>query len=161
MQKWFEKYRLHITSGLILFIAIGGISLLYEEQRDKILSAQNALNVEKQGWQKEKSELGGQIDVLQQQITQIGKQSQQSNQQGTVAGASTTQASGSETSGLINLNTANESALDSLPGIGPSKAKAIIEYRNEKGMFKNITDLKNVKGIGDATFEKLKSKITV
>lgn len=63
--------------------------------------------------------------------------------------------------GPINLNTATQEELDSLPGIGPSKALDIIAYREEHHGFKTIDELKNVKGIGDATFDKLKDKITV
>lgn len=63
--------------------------------------------------------------------------------------------------GPINLNTATQEELDSLPGIGPSKALDIIAYREEHQGFKTIDELKNVKGIGDATFNKLKDKITV
>lgn len=62
---------------------------------------------------------------------------------------------------LIDINSAGEKELDALPGIGLSKAKEIISYREEKGEFKSIEDLKNVKGIGDSLFEKIKDKITV
>ena len=51
--------------------------------------------------------------------------------------------------------------LTELPGIGESKAAKIVTYRNEFGFFKTIEDLKNVSGIGDATFEQLKNYITV
>lgn len=61
----------------------------------------------------------------------------------------------------INLNQADESQLENLPGIGPSKAEAIITYRNEKGAFQSVEDLKKITGIGDKTFEKLKESITV
>lgn len=61
---------------------------------------------------------------------------------------------------LININTANESELDSLPGIGPARAKDIISYREENGGFKSIEEIKNIKGIGESSFEKLKDKIT-
>lgn len=61
----------------------------------------------------------------------------------------------------VNLNTATEAELEKLPGIGPVKAKAIIEERSKSGGFKNIEEIKKVKGIGDATFDKLKSEITV
>lgn len=61
---------------------------------------------------------------------------------------------------LVNINTADEKTLDSLPGIGPSMAKRIIEYRNTEGMFQSPEDLKKIKGIGDAKYEKLKDKVT-
>ena len=62
---------------------------------------------------------------------------------------------------LININTADAAKLEELPGIGATKANSIIAYREEVGGFKSIEDLKNVSGIGDATFEKLKDYITV
>ena len=65
------------------------------------------------------------------------------------------------TTTLININTADAKLLEELPGIGATKANSIITYREEVGVFKSIEDLKNVSGIGDATFEKLKDYITV
>jgi competence protein ComEA len=61
----------------------------------------------------------------------------------------------------ININTASAEELDKLPGIGPSIAKAIIDYRTKNGSFKQIEDINDVKGIGDALFEKIKDQITV
>lgn len=61
----------------------------------------------------------------------------------------------------ININKATEEELDTLPGIGESTAKKIIEYRKEKGTFKNIEELKEVSGIGDAKFDKIKDLVTV
>jgi competence protein ComEA len=61
----------------------------------------------------------------------------------------------------INLNQADENELQNLPGIGPSKAAAIISYRNENGPFQTIDDLKKISGIGDKTFDKLKESIIV
>jgi competence protein ComEA len=69
--------------------------------------------------------------------------------------------SGSVSGALININTADEKQLDMLPGIGPSIARAIIEYQMSNGPFKKIEDLKNVPRIGDALFEKIKGLITV
>ncbi len=61
----------------------------------------------------------------------------------------------------INLNTAEAWLLQALPGIGETLSQRIIDYRNENGPFQQIEDLKKVEGIGPATFEKLKDKITV
>ena len=63
--------------------------------------------------------------------------------------------------GKINLNTADASRLETLPGIGPAKAQAILEYRDQVGAFKTIEDMKDISGIGERTFEKLKEHITV
>ncbi|HPZ24249.1 MAG TPA: ComEA family DNA-binding protein, partial [Bacilli bacterium] len=60
----------------------------------------------------------------------------------------------------ININTATIEELQTLTGIGESKAKAIIEYR-EKTPFVKIEDIKNVTGIGDSLFEKIKDNISV
>ncbi|HOJ95003.1 MAG TPA: helix-hairpin-helix domain-containing protein [Fervidobacterium nodosum] len=61
----------------------------------------------------------------------------------------------------MNINTANLEELQKLPGIGPSKAQAIIDYREKVGEFKSIEEIKNVKGIGEKTYEKLKELITI
>jgi competence protein ComEA len=68
---------------------------------------------------------------------------------------------GSSNQAKINLNKADENELQNLPGIGPSKAAAILEYRETNGQFKNVEDLKNISGIGEKTFDKLKDLITV
>ncbi len=61
---------------------------------------------------------------------------------------------------VVNINTATEKELMLLPGIGKTKADAIVAYRKEKGNFKAIEDIKKVKGIGDKTFELLKPHLT-
>lgn len=67
----------------------------------------------------------------------------------------------SEQNKMISINTATKEELLTLNGIGESKAESIIEYREENGNFKTIEDIKNVSGIGDALFEKIKDNITV
>ncbi len=64
-------------------------------------------------------------------------------------------------SGAVNINSATEQELTTLPGIGTTKAKAIIEYRETNGRFTKKEDLKNVSGIGDGTYSKLESMIAV
>ena len=61
----------------------------------------------------------------------------------------------------ININTATQSQLESLTGIGPSIAAQIIEYREKIGKFKNIEELKNVSGIGENKFEQIKKEVIV
>jgi len=63
--------------------------------------------------------------------------------------------------GKININTAKLEEFDVLPGIGPTIAQRIIDYRNENGAFKQIEDLKNVRGIGDSVFGQIKDLITL
>lgn len=61
----------------------------------------------------------------------------------------------------VNLNTASMEELVALPGIGPAKAQAIIDYRKAHGPFKSVEELKDVKGIGAKRFEKLKPDLAV
>lgn len=62
---------------------------------------------------------------------------------------------------LINLNTATAADLDKLPGVGPSTAQKIIDYRNQNGGFQSIEQLLDVPGIGDSKFAQLKDLVTV
>jgi competence protein ComEA len=62
---------------------------------------------------------------------------------------------------LVNLNTATQAELEKLPGVGPAMAKTIIEYRQKNGGFKKVEELMNVKGIGEKSFLKLKTLVTV
>ncbi len=69
--------------------------------------------------------------------------------------------SGSDSSTLININTANSDALQKINGVGPSTAEKIIIYRQSNGPFKKIEEMMNINGIGEKTFEKFKSQITI
>ncbi|MCI5144325.1 MAG: helix-hairpin-helix domain-containing protein [Candidatus Electrothrix sp. AR3] len=61
----------------------------------------------------------------------------------------------------VNINTAAQKELTTLAGIGPAKAAAIVKHREQNGLFKDISNVKDVKGIGDKIFEKIKEKITI
>ena len=61
----------------------------------------------------------------------------------------------------INLNTANLKTLSSLKGIGPERAKSILDYRSKNGTFKSIEELKKVKGIGEKIYSKIAPLLTV
>ncbi|MBC7251594.1 MAG: helix-hairpin-helix domain-containing protein [Anaerolineae bacterium] len=73
----------------------------------------------------------------------------------------TSAASSVQPAGKVNINTATAEELDTLPGIGPALAQRIIEYRQTNGPFQSIEEIKNVSGIGDKLFEKLKDLITI
>ncbi|MEZ0395910.1 MAG: ComEA family DNA-binding protein [Anaerolineales bacterium] len=61
----------------------------------------------------------------------------------------------------VNINTATVDELDDLPGIGPTAAQSIVDYRLANGPFQTIWDLQNVPGIGPATFDRIKDYVTV
>ncbi|HWR62094.1 MAG TPA: helix-hairpin-helix domain-containing protein [Clostridia bacterium] len=78
-----------------------------------------------------------------------------------VAAAAGSAKKGTDSHGKVNINTAGESELDTLEGIGPATAKAIIQYRDRVGAFGSIEEIKEVKGIGDAKYSSIKDSITV
>ncbi len=63
--------------------------------------------------------------------------------------------------GRVNINTATVSELDALPGIGPTTAQTIVDYRLQHGPFQAIQDIQNVPGIGPATYDRIKDYITI
>lgn len=70
-------------------------------------------------------------------------------------------AASAATGGAVNLNTANETELDALPGVGPAKAQAVLAYRAKYGPFKKIEDLVRVKGFGRKTVAKLRPYLSL
>jgi comEA protein len=168
-----EKHRLWVGGGLIAFILFGAGILLWRENYQKPSCDDRIAALELKV-----RELEGQKNRTQEVTTKETPNTQDSNiqteDQGQVAGTSSQNTSqsvekphlaspseGEEPSGKININTASETELDSLTGIGPTYAKRIIEYRNTNGGFKSIDEVKNVKGIGDKTFLKFKDNITI
>ncbi|MEQ8170412.1 MAG: helix-hairpin-helix domain-containing protein [Candidatus Eremiobacterota bacterium] len=93
-------------------------------------------------------------------IPQAGKTGS-GNENGSTDSEPVMQNSPEEHKGKININTATLADLDSIPGIGPVIAQRIIDHRNGNGNFKSVEDIKNVKGIGEKTFEKIKDYIEV
>jgi competence protein ComEA len=66
-----------------------------------------------------------------------------------------------ESGGLVDLNTASAAELDTLPGVGPSTAAAIIAHRDEHGPFASVDQLLDVRGIGEAKLDQLRDLVTV
>jgi comEA protein len=76
-------------------------------------------------------------------------------------GGSTVWGDHHEATAKVNINTADATALEGLPGVGPAKAKAIVEYRSQNGPFKAVSDLEKVSGVGPKIVDRLKEKVTV
>ncbi len=139
MDDFIYKYRFLIGGILILIILVGGGVLVWDKvHRDSVNKENNQV-----------AELQKQNELLRAQLSE--------NSSKDVAGAETS----ANQSDLININTADATELDKLPGIGPAKATDIISYRETNGGFQSIEEINNVKGIGDKTFENLKDLITV
>ena len=77
-----------------------------------------------------------------------------------VSSSQSTSSSATQTDGKININTADFYTLMTLPGIGETYAQRIIDYRNANGPFQDISDIKNVDGIGEKRYESIKNLIT-
>ncbi|PIP21355.1 MAG: hypothetical protein COX39_03285 [Candidatus Nealsonbacteria bacterium CG23_combo_of_CG06-09_8_20_14_all_40_13] len=163
----FSRYRVHIGLSLVILILIGGILLIWKNElfknvnRPTVTSSQptDSANLQKE-IENLKKEIARLNDTLSKtEIQRTETTSEEIISQGKVAGEST--AFGQEVAGKININTADATTLDSLPGIGPVYASRIIEYRQANGGFKSIEEIEQIKGIGPATFEKMKDKITI
>jgi competence protein ComEA len=80
---------------------------------------------------------------------------------GSPAAAVTSTASGSPVTGLVDINTADETTLETLPEVGPVTAQSIITWRTQHGGFSSVDQLLEVDGIGDATLAKLTPYVTI
>jgi competence protein ComEA len=78
-----------------------------------------------------------------------------------LSSSNTDSRSGAISFSLVNINSASAAELETLPGIGPAFAQRIVDYREQNGPFASTEDIVNIKGIGPATFDKLKDLITV
>ncbi|OQB06220.1 MAG: ComE operon protein 1 [bacterium ADurb.Bin212] len=160
------RYRWYIGSVLLLCIMLSGGYLYWRTSENNELRIMNNGGAEQLS--KKIDEQNVKIAELENKINGIAtiattnEVSAPTTDSGDVAGVATkTTANSSPLSAKINLNTASASQLDTLPGIGPAYASRIIEYRNNNGGFKDISEVQNIKGIGSKTFEKIKDLITI
>lgn len=95
-------------------------------------------------------------------VTQINPSEESTNDEEIVDAIpeSSTKSEGRNTN-MVNINKASQTELETLPGIGPSIALKIINYREENGKFSSVEDLRNVNGIGDSKFENIKNLVSV
>jgi competence protein ComEA len=80
---------------------------------------------------------------------------------GATAGAAFAAESGPALDGVVNVNTASVEQLQILPGVGERRAEQIVEMRKERGGFKSVDELTDVKGIGDSMLERLRDHVTL
>lgn len=148
MRNFIDKYRVLIGIILILIILASGLILVFEKNKLNLYkSPQTATS-------KNNDELIKRINDLEERIKKL-----EESPKAEVAGASTE--ANIEVSDKININTADQKTLESLPGIGEKRAADIISYREANGGFKNISEIKNIKGIGDSIYGQIKDSITV
>ncbi len=159
----YEKIK-YIGLGALVVAILGGSFVLFWQINKQDSLAKGDPFQDANAMQSQVTDLNKKIEDLNKALDDAKKSSSSSTtvktttKNGTVAGAET---SSSDVSGQININTASAGELDALPGIGPTYAQRIIDYREANGGFNSIEEIENVKGIGPATFAKMKDRITI
>lgn len=160
-----DKLKVILISVLALAILVGTFVVFWQIQRQNPTKNQTST---------ENDQLKTQLDDLNKKIDSLNKAVEDAKNQQTTSTTTTSTSTSKSTSsvkgastssnpvsGKVNLNSASASQLDTLPGIGTAYAQRIIDYRNTNGGFKSIDEIQNVKGIGPATFAKMKDLITI
>lgn len=149
MDKFLDRYKVPIGITLVIIILVGGII---------ILLAKNNLTKLKISEPTSNEELTNKINELESKIKALEENQQK------IAGVNTADNGNSENTekgDKININVADQKTLESLPGIGEKRAADIISYRESNGGFKDISEIKNIKGIGDSIFNQIKDQISI
>lgn len=159
-----EKYQTLI--GILLIISIlvaSAIIMVINFQSEKNNDNSNDLAQKVESLEIEQKNINDKINQIIDSLNQnkISQTSTVAEVKGVSTEKTSSKSSAQQVSGIVNINTASLSQLDSLSGIGPTYAQRIIDYRIQNGGFKSIEEIKNVKGIGDKTFEKFKDQIII
>lgn len=144
IDEFIYRNRIYLIGGIIFLILVGLGTIVWEKYSSQVKAKQES----------EMAQLKSQNQVLRDQLSNVAKQISEQNQQ-------IDQVNGVQNFAKINLNSASAAELDKLPNIGPARAQDIISYRQSHNGFKSIEELKNIKGIGDKSFESLKDLVTV
>ena len=159
-----DRFRVPITVVLVTAIIAGTGLLAFRSLELRTLVSKTANSVtsndEIASLKSTQSQLEQQLASLKAQADALPVSTAEAANSTTTNVPSTTN-SDSGSTGVVHLNSADLAALDTLTGIGPTKAQAILDYRTAHGSFKSIDDLLNVKGIGDATLAKIRSQLTL
>ncbi len=157
-----KKTELIIGIILLLLIAFGGTIMLFQNNNKTTARVAGASTEDEVvALKAEIDNLNKKIDDLNKNIETAKSVVSETTTTESSSGSDSSESSSSKSVGVININTASVSELDGLTGIGPTYAQRIVEYREANGGFKSIEELKNVKGIGDKTFDKLKDSVTI
>lgn len=163
LTSWFKKNRVPIL--LLSLILTGGSWLIWAWKNQsandsEIYSSEEIEALRK--LQEDNNQLQSELIAVKDELLSIKDKEIVESEQGRVAGVHDEIIQSESSLGdLVNINTASQVDLETLPGIGPSKAQAIIDYRIKAGDFKSKTELMNVKGIGQATYDNLSELISI
>lgn len=153
----------YVLLAVLIVVILGGSGFLFWQIDSQNRRSGGDEYKDARALQSQVDELNKKIDNLNKAIGDAKAQSTVEEtaivSSGQVAGASDERTG--QVSGKININSASAGELDSLPGIRATYAQRIIDYRSANGGFKSIEEIQNVKGIGPATFAKMKDQITI
>ena len=151
---YYQMYRVQISHEKTLSIAVTAVGNEEDITKDEL--ADDAAKDEDENDDEADNEWFAETD-----ITAFSNEENAENDDSALNSNSADKPSESANSSLININTADKAALDTLPGIGEVKAQAIIDYRNKYGNFLSTEEIMNVNGIGEKTYENLKDLICI